>query len=93
MDTLTKTKYSLIEGTFNAEDAKDILLGLVEDKIRFHQHRIFSHEERFGKPCEDSVTRISQLQKTRKQILELTNHCQSENKTLRIHSDILIEFQ
>ncbi len=91
MDTLTTTKLSLIEGSFNTADAKEILLALLDNKIKFHQQRIFSHEERFGNPCKDSITRSAQLQKTKADLLALIKQCEAEGKELQIHSDILIE--
>lgn len=93
MHTQTTTKHSLIEGTFNTKDAKEILLALVESKIKFHQHRIFSHEERYGKPCEDSIVRIAQLQKTKSDLLAMIKQCEEEGNELHIHSDIIIDIK
>lgn len=93
METLTTTKLSLVEGTFNTAEAREVLLTLIDDKIRFHNNRIFSHEERFGITPSDSVDRITQLTKTRKEIVDIMNKCKDQDCEIRIHSDINIEIK
>ncbi len=93
MNTTVTKKYSLIDGTFNVADAKEVLLALIDNKIRYHQQRIFSHEERFGKPCQFSEERIIQLRQTRSEIVELLKQYEEQGKDLQIHSDIQIDIK
>ncbi len=41
-----KEKFNLIEGIFNAQDARDILLSLIHEKIKFHDLKSLSWEEK-----------------------------------------------
>jgi hypothetical protein len=85
-------KHVLIDGTFSAHDAKDILLSLINSKIKYHQLKNFSSEERFGKKDRHSEERIVQLSNTRQQLLELFERAETEKAQLKIHSLINIEF-
>lgn len=53
---------NLIEGTFENEKARKLLLDLISFKIKYHQNKKFSNEERFGTDQEQSAQRIAQLQ-------------------------------
>ncbi|MFC5282001.1 hypothetical protein [Pedobacter alpinus] len=80
--------FKLVEGEFNAADAKEILLRLIEQKISFHNLKCFSHEIRFGKKDEHSIERIEELNKTKEKLILLINKAQLEGKMLAIHSSI-----
>ncbi|MEZ4955933.1 MAG: hypothetical protein R2825_20410 [Saprospiraceae bacterium] len=81
----------LIDGVFEAADAKEILLSLINFKINFHQRRIFSLEERFGTIEEASLKRIEELKKAKEQILEWTNEAEAAGQQLIINSHAMIE--
>lgn len=83
-------KFSLVEGIFDAEDAKEILLTLLNNKIKYHNERMFSHEERFNKPCDFSIKRKKELQQTYEAVRDLLNQYKEEGKEVSIHSDICI---
>ena len=53
----------LIDGTFKAEDAVNVLLGLVSYKINYHQNELFLHKEQFGSDVKNSEKRITELKK------------------------------
>ncbi len=80
--------FKLVEGEFNAADAKEILLRLIEQKISFHNLKCFSHEIRFGKKDEHSLERIDELNVTKEKLILLINEAQMEGNTLTIHSSI-----
>ena len=52
---------SLIDGSFDASEAKEILMNIYSTKIQFHELKNFSSKERFGKPDEMALKRIPQL--------------------------------
>lgn len=85
-----KKEFSLIEGIFSPEEAKEVLTTLINDKIRFHDHKIFSHEERFGKVDAESIARKVQLQKTKENLLKYLQESVEQGAKLRIHSNIHI---
>lgn len=88
---LKTEKYLLIKGKFRAEDAREIILNLINDKIRYHDYRNFSSGERLGKPDEYSLKRIEELKQCRKDILEKLLEAQLNNLELKIHSEIRME--
>lgn len=82
---------TLIEGVFTEQEASDILLGILTAKIKFHQLRNFSSQERYG--CDDATAqkRIPELQRTMSQIKSILAEARTAGKQLRIQSEIHIE--
>lgn len=93
MSTIVKKQVKLLESTFNTAEAREVLLTLLDDKIRFHSNRIFGQEERMGVTPQDSVERIKQLRDTRQEIERIMNECKDQNCEIRIQSDINIEIR
>ena len=58
--------FKLIDGDFTAEEAKGILLALVNHKISHHEMNAFSEQIRFNK--KPSNDRLAILKETREQI-------------------------
>ena len=58
------TVINLIQGEFSKEEAFEVLVNLYQGKIQFHERKNFSSMERFGRPCESSLSRIVDLKKT-----------------------------
>jgi len=63
-------KFKLIEGVFSAKDAKEVLLTLIDQKIKFHELKSFSSEIKFGKADEESLSRVDDLTKTKNDIIK-----------------------
>lgn len=80
----------LVNGVFTPDEAKEVLLALIGNKIHFHQMRNFSSEERFGKPDPLSVKRLSELYESRKQVVSLLDEAASVGYKLEIESFINI---
>lgn len=83
---MKKEQIDLVKGIFEKEEAKEILLNLIDSKIQFHNKRIFSDRIRFGTENLESISRIKELYKSREQILQLEH-----NSSLLIHSVISVE--
>lgn len=81
---------TLINGVFTPDEAKEVLLALISNKIHFHEMRNFSSEERFGKPDPLSVKRLSELYESRKQVVGLLEEAASVGYKLEIESFINI---
>ncbi|MFY0605853.1 MAG: hypothetical protein JXR10_04005 [Cyclobacteriaceae bacterium] len=88
LDSLTK-EFSLIDGEFSQEEAKEILIHLLSYKIKFHNQKIFSINERFGEKDEKSMKRIYELTQTLKELKETLNALESD-AVLNINSSIKI---
>ena len=83
----------LIKGTFTPNEAKEILLQLLNSKMNFHNLKNWSSRERFGKPDADSVQRLRNLEESRKKVETLVSKSINEQKTLIINSSIEIKIE
>ena len=63
--------FTLVKGSYSPDDAKEILMNLIQSKIQFHNIRKLSSFEKSGSRDEKSEDRISDLKETRKEILEI----------------------
>ena len=85
MENSEHVRYQLIDGDFSAEEAKTILLALIEHKIQFHRKDRFSQQERLGDISEQSNRRIEQLLQTKADLTELIASAGSEDERLSIN--------
>lgn len=83
-------KLTLIKGTFNEEDAKEILMNVFSAKIKFHELKNFSSQERFGKEDETAKKRIPDLKKSMHKIQDMIADAKAKNKKLIITSEVNI---
>ncbi|ULQ54296.1 hypothetical protein [Flavihumibacter fluvii] len=83
-------KLILIKGTFNDEDAKEILMNIFSAKIHFHELKNFSSQERFGKEDETAKKRIPDLKRSIDKIEDKIAEARAKNKKLVITSEINI---
>lgn len=82
------TEIKLVSGEFSAEEAKEVMMSLLDAKIHFHCRKNFSLEERFGEKDKDSILRIKQLKTTKEDLKALFHWAKKNNKTFRISSDV-----
>lgn len=87
-DDAGKSSYRLVRGTFSADDANEILMTLIEDKISFHQRNNWSRGERFGESTEAGVTRIAELRQTKADLAALIEEARAGGMKLDIRCDI-----
>jgi hypothetical protein len=80
----------LIDGDFNVDEARELLIKLIEYKVNFHQSKIFSAQERNTKPGIHSIERIEDLRKSIEQLKELLSTLESGSE-LSIQSTINIK--
>ncbi|HCL06651.1 MAG TPA: hypothetical protein DHW64_12150 [Chitinophagaceae bacterium] len=86
----TTEKVTLINGVFTPDEAKEVLLTLLNHKINFHRMRNFSSEERFGKPDPVSAKRLPALYESREQVLSILNDATTSGYKLEIESLVSI---
>lgn len=84
-----KIRLKLIEGEFTDDDAREVLLGLLAYKLRFHDLKNFSHMERQGTEHTASVKRMQELKADQLLILSWLKQI-GNAKTFRIQSDIQV---
>ncbi len=83
-----KNKLKLIEGVFQQEDAKEILMKIFLDKINFHNIKNWSSQERFGKDDEFAQKRIPALKIEMDKLQKILSEAKAKNKRLKISSEI-----
>ena len=79
---------SLIEGSFSAEEAKEILIKIYGTKLNFHQRNNLSSLERFGKNNAVADLRIPILQKNIEEIKKFTELAKNNKLRVNITSQI-----
>jgi len=81
----------LIDGTYKVEDAGEILLSVLGDKIRFHNINSLGSNER---DCEDSYnsdTRLKELSADRERVLQLLKEHRNKDTKIKINCKIEVE--
>lgn len=84
-------EYKLIDGTFSAEEADNILSALFNYKIDYHNREDFSNHIRFNKDIEHSKKRVSELIETKEAIKKLLSDAKTNKLNLVISSTIAIK--
>lgn len=82
-----------IKGTFTPDEARELLLQLLNDKINFHNLKNWSSSERFGKPDAYSEQRLEYLKESQKKVKTLFSNSNSEKQNITIHSSIEIKIE
>lgn len=86
-------EYKLIDGTFSAEEADNILSALFNYKIDYHNREDFSNHIRFNKDIEHSKKRVSELIETKEAIKKLLSDAKTNKLNLVISSTIAIKIE
>lgn len=81
-------KVILIDGVFDTSDAKDILVTLLQNKIKYHNLKNFRSKEMKGEEDESCVKRVAELKKSIQEVLELFNEKKS---TIKLYSEVSIK--
>jgi len=89
--SIAQQKIQLINGEFNPEDAKNIILSLINSKIQYHQLEIFSMQERFGIEATHSINRIEELKLTTRDVKEIIREAESLGLKLKVTSIVEIQ--
>lgn len=80
--------YSLIQGVFSPEEARQVLMTLIHDKISFHQRNDWSRRERLGETDPPGRRRIDELMATREALNLLLADVEAQGKDLVISCNI-----
>jgi len=82
----------IIDGNFNYDEAKEILMDILSSKINFYCIKNWSSQERFGIEDEFAQKRIPALRDEVKKLEEILSEAKAKNKKLVVSSDINISF-
>lgn len=86
-------EFKLIDSTFTNEEAKQVLLSLVNYKIQFHSQKVFSNDERFGMDDKYSKQRIVELEEIRDNLLDYFNNLGDKQLTMKVDSVVNMTIQ
>lgn len=84
-------KMYLINGSFTATDARQILLEMLHNKINFHNKQIQRIQEQTGGDTIYSENRIDELFDTTEKIKEILLEAESNNQLIHIECPILLQ--
>lgn len=87
-DNNKTSSYQLINGVFSADDARNLLLTLINDKIQFHQKESWSRKERFGDMPASGRSRIDELMQTKTDLAALIEAVNASGERLSISCSI-----
>ena len=85
-------KVTLIDGTFNVAEAKDVLMNMFTMKINFHSQKNVSHVERFGKIDNAALEKVEFLKAELAKLETIIEKADSDNATLKVTSAIHIDY-
>lgn len=88
----TNQDFKLVKGTFDPEEAKEVLFKLINSKIKFHQLQAFGISERNDGSTLYSDQRINELQQARENLNSMLQEAKKDNKKIKIDGTISIEF-
>ncbi len=82
---------TFIEGAFSPAEAADVLLSLLNDKIKFHTVKSLNLRETVQDSVDSSAERIIRLRKAKKRVEELVVLAHKNGMELKINSTIEID--
>ncbi|WP_445383357.1 hypothetical protein [Robiginitalea sp. IMCC43444] len=80
-----------IKGSFNPAEAADVLLSLLNDKIKFHTVKSLKLNPGSSQSEEHSAARIGALREAKKKVEELVLMAHKEGLDLEINSTLAIQ--
>lgn len=83
---------TLIDGQFDHEEAKGILMNIFSTKIQFHELKNFSSHERFGEDDNNAKIRIPELKKSMIALEDILAEAKIFNKKMMVKSEVTITF-
>lgn len=83
----------LVKGSFTPQEAREVLLQLLNSKINFHNLKNWSSRETFGKPDANSEQRINYLEESRKKVEIIVSKAIDEQRNIIINSSIEINIE
>jgi cytochrome oxidase Cu insertion factor (SCO1/SenC/PrrC family) len=88
-------EFRLVDGEYDLQELKEIVLTLLDDKIKFHQLKDFSDSERLGKTDDtQSKKRLKDLKNSKENIIAIINDLSNNkegNKKFKVYSEVKIE--
>lgn len=91
MNSNLNKSFSLVDNTFNSDEAREVLMSLIKSKLTFHNLKNLRSFEQTGEANYKSEERIEQLEEMREEILDLLMYAGKTGQKLKINSQINVE--
>lgn len=82
----TTHQFALIDSTYSAYDAREVITSLINDKIRFLNVQILSLQERYGQNTEHLENRVRELEVNRREMIDLLTKATTEDALVEVSS-------
>lgn len=92
-NTNTQETIQLVEGVFSPAEAADVLLTLINDKIKFHTIHALKLKGEQDSDVDHSEQRITELREAKKRVHDLVINARNKGLKLNINSVISISEQ
>jgi len=92
-DKSENRSYCLIRGVFDPDDAMQLLMTLIDDKISFHRLSNWSRRERFGEADTAGLKRVDELKQTKAELSALLAEARAAGRDLTIKCNIDITLE
>jgi hypothetical protein len=79
-----KKEFKIIDGSFTPEQARDILLTIINGKINHHVMEGFSSRIKDGKDMTHSEIRIREMQKIKESLLDIIDNAKQQKMNLQL---------
>ena len=86
----TDNVFQLVAGTFSPIEAADVLLSLINYKIKYHSVQILNLQDRDELFIKNSETRIEALKETKQKMTKLIIDARKEGASLEINSIVSV---
>jgi len=84
-------QFDLIDGEFSTEEAREILMNLFSEKIRFHEVQILAKQERREFGIERHEERIAALKACRDQIKGILEEAGDGSDTIQLNAQLSLK--
>ena len=92
MKSESLNEFKLVEGEFEPNEARNILMSLFNSKIDYHQLDSFSNQIRHGEDISFAKNRIQALSQSVDRIKEIVQEANLTGRKLKIDGNIRISF-
>ena len=82
----TTHQFALIDSTYSAYDAREVITSLINDKIWFLNIQILSLQERYGQNTEHLENRVRELEVNRREMIDLLTKATTEDALVEVSS-------
>lgn len=80
--------FKLVDNTYPADQAKEVLISIFSDKIKSLDRMIFQQKVMLGEENPQHVKRAEELRATRREILALLSQLEDQDQTVSITANV-----